>query len=72
MMETEKVARSESVEVGSESSSVSLKNVCLNECKFFNDDKGSITLRPRDTAALTDRHDAMTEEPACKEEAMEL
>lgn len=73
-METEKVTRSENVEVGSESSSVSLKNISLNKCKFSNNDKGSITLRPKDTAVLTHRHiDAMAEESASKEEEpMEL
>lgn len=71
MVETEKVTRSESVEVGSELSSVSLKNISLNECKFPNNDKGSITLRPKDTAALTNRPDSTVEGPASKE-AMEL
>ncbi|XP_011685098.1 PREDICTED: SHC SH2 domain-binding protein 1 [Wasmannia auropunctata] len=73
VMETEKVTRSETVELGNEHSSVSLKNVSLNECKFFNDDKGSVTLRPKDTTALTQRHiDSTAEVRACKEEAMEL
>lgn len=72
VMETEKVNRSENVEVGSELSSVSLKNISLNECKFFNNHKGSIMLRPKDTAALIHRQiNDTTEESACKE-AMEL
>lgn len=71
-METEKVTCSEIVEVESELNSVSLKNISLNECKFFNNDKGSITLRPKDTAALIHRQiNDMTEESACKE-VMEL
>ncbi|XP_012529742.1 protein nessun dorma [Monomorium pharaonis] len=72
VMETEKVTRSESIKVGSESSLVSLKNISINECKFSNNyDEGSITLRPKDTAALTRRHINVTEESAPKE-AMEL
>jgi len=71
-METEKITRSESVDVGSELSSVSLKNIFLNECKFFNNHKGNIMLRPKDTAALIHRQiNDTTEESACKE-AMEL
>lgn len=73
MIETEKVTRSQSVAVGSELSSVSLKNISINECKFSNNDKENITLRPKDTAALAQRPvDTVVEGPASKEEAMEL
>lgn len=74
VMETEKVTRSKSVEAGSELSPVSLKNVSISECKFSNGDvNGSITLRPKDTAALTQRHiNDVVEASVSKEEAMEL
>jgi len=73
VVETEKVTRSESVEVESELSSASLKNISLSECKFSNNDKGSIMLRPKDTTALMHRQvNTVVEGPACKEEAMEL
>lgn len=72
VIETEKVTRTEKINVGSESSSVSLKNISLSECKFSNDDKGSITLRPKDTAALTQRHVNTVVGGPDKEEAMEL
>lgn len=74
VMETEKVTRSKNVEVGSELSPVSLKNVSVNECKFSNnDDKGSIMLRPKDTAALVHRDvNDVVEESNAKEEVMEL
>lgn len=73
VIETEKVNRSESVEVESELSRVSLKNISLNECKFSNNDKGSIMLRPKDTAALMHGQvHTVVEGSACKEEVLEL
>ncbi|XP_011870827.1 PREDICTED: SHC SH2 domain-binding protein 1 [Vollenhovia emeryi] len=73
VVETEKVTRCESVEVEGQSSSAALKNVSLSECTFADDDRESITLRPKDTAAIMHGHiSATVEEPASKEETMEI
>lgn len=71
VIETEKTTRLESVEVEEALTSLSLKNISLNQCKFSNNETWNVTLRPKDTAALT-HIDTVVEGPASKAEAMEL
>lgn len=73
VIETEKTTRLENIEVERALTNVSLENISLNQCKFSNNETWSVTLRPKDTAALTHTHvDAVVEGPASKTEVMEL
>ncbi|KMR01387.1 shc sh2 domain-binding protein 1-like protein [Lasius niger] len=52
VMETDKVFSSKSVEVGSEIANIFLKKIILNECKFPNDGKGNVMLKPKGIVAF--------------------
>ncbi|CAL1681571.1 unnamed protein product [Lasius platythorax] len=52
VMETDKVISSKSVEVGSEIANIFLKKIIFNECKFPNDGKGNVMLKPKGIVAF--------------------
>ncbi|XP_070530508.1 protein nessun dorma isoform X4 [Cardiocondyla obscurior] len=71
VIETEKVSHTENITVESKLTDL-LKNISVNECKFPDNDKGNITLRPKDIAVLTQVDVNTTVGLASKEEVMEL
>ncbi|XP_072758360.1 protein nessun dorma [Anoplolepis gracilipes] len=73
VIESEKVTSLKRIEMGNELMDISINKIVLNECKFPNDDKEIITLKPKGIAAFarTYAQDRETEENDSQKENSE-